>query len=405
MPDGAYGGLTVNDELTLRKIQTFGFLERLCEQLDLTATQGQRAKDHYYAVGEWLASAADPLLLTSEIYVQGSTAVGTNVRPIGSNEHDVDLISLLVDGTPSMPPAHIKKLIGDRFRAHGRYAAILEEKQRCWRLVYANEFHLDITPAIPNPLCPNGGELVPDRVAGGWKASNPRGFRDKFIARGKLMPSIRMTKAMERSFAAADASVEPFPVSAQFRGVLRRAVQILKRHRDVAFQHQDRSLAPLSVIITQLAAQSYEYCVRHHSFDNELDLLIHTVKFMKMFIEQREIGGRIHYFVWNETTQGENFAEKWNDEPGRALAFYRWHRRVELDLARLSELEGMDQLTEELSQTLGEGVVRKALNDHTASLSAARGAGRLGVVASVGLTTSATAAAAAPVRSNTFFGR
>jgi hypothetical protein len=402
MPDGAHGGLTVNDELTLKKIQTFGFLERLCQQLDLTDTQRRRAEGHYYAAGGWLAEADDPLLQTSEIYVQGSTAIGANVRPIGSNEHDVDLISLLVDGVPALPPAYVKKLIGDRLKAHGRYEGIIEEKQRCWRLVYANEFHLDITPAIPNPQCPNGGELVPDKVAGGWKASNPRGFRDKFIARGKLMPAIRLSKAMDRTFAAADASVEPFPVSAQFKGVLRRAVQILKRHRDVAFQKQDRSLAPLSVIITQLAAQSYEFCVRNYSFDNELDLLIHTVKFMTMFIERQEMGGRIHYFVWNETTQGENFAEKWNDDPGRALAFYRWHKRVELDLARLSEMEGMDQLTEELSQTLGEGVVRKALDDHTGSLSAARGAGRLGLVASVGLSTSA---GAAPIRSNTFFGR
>lgn len=402
MPDGAYGGLAVNDELNLKKIQTFGFLERLCEQLDLTATQGERAKGHYYAAGGWLAEADDPLLQTSEIYVQGSTAVGTNVRPIDSYEHDVDLISLLVDGVPALPPAYVKKLIGDRLKAHGRYAGILEEKQRCWRLVYANEFHLDITPAIPNPQCPNGGELVPDKVAGGWKASNPRGFRDKFIDRGKLMPSIRMSKAFSEGRVAADASIEAFPVSAQFKGVLRRAVQILKRHRDVAFQKQDRSLAPLSVIITQLAAQSYEFCVRNYSFDNELDLLVHTVKFMTMFIERHEIGGRTHYFVWNETTQGENFAEKWNDDPGRALAFYRWHKRVELDLARLSELEGMDQLTQELSQTLGEGVVRKALNDHTSGLSSARDAGRLGLVASVGLSTSA---AAAPIRSNTFFGR
>lgn len=403
MPDGTHGVPTVNDELVLKKIQTFGFLDRLCQQLELTDTQRKRAEGHYYSAGGWLGEADDPLLQTTEIYVQGSTAVGTNVRPIGSNEHDVDLISLLIDGTPALPPAYVKKLIGDRLKASGRYRDILEEKQRCWRIVYANEFHLDITPAIPNPYCPNGGELVPDKVAGGWKASNPRGFRDRFIARGKLMPAIRVSKAFSESrVATTDASVEPFPVSAQFKGVLRRAVQILKRHRDVAFQNQDRSLAPLSIIITQLAAQSYEYCVRAFIFDNELDLLIHTVKFMTMFIEKEVIGGRTHYFVWNETTEGENFAEKWNDDPGRAVAFFRWHKRVELDLTRLADLEGMDELTGELSQTLGEGVVRKALNDHTGMLSAARGAGRLGLVASTGLSTST---AAAPIRSNTFFGR
>lgn len=402
MPDGTHGGLTVNDGLTLKKIQTFGFLENMCQQLDLTDAQYELAKGRYNAVGGWLAEAEDILLQTSTIYVQGSTAVGTNVRPISSNEHDVDLISLLAQGQPDMSPAYIKRLIGDRLKANGRYRDIIEEKQRCWRINYANEFHLDITPAIPNPACRNGGELVPDKAASNWKPSNPKGFRDKFAERAKLMPVMRIAKAMGRSMVTADASVEPFPVNAKFKGVLRRTVQILKRHRDTAFQKQDPSQAPLSVIITQLAAQSYEYCVRNFTFDNELDLLIHTVKFMTVFIEKQIIGGRTHYFVWNETTHGENFAEKWNDDPGRALAFFRWHARAQLDLARLSELEGMDELTDELSKSLGEDVVRKALNDHTDGLSTARGARRLGVLAGVGLSTST---AATPVRSNTFFGR
>ena len=402
MPDGTHGGLTVNDELALKKIQTFGFLEKLCQQLDLTDAQYELAKGRYHSVGGWLADAHENLLQTSTIYVQGSTAVGTNVRPIGSNEHDVDLINLLADGRPDMPPAAVKRMIGDRLKANGRYRDILEEKQRCWRINYANEFHLDITPAIPNPACRNGGELVPDKAASNWKPSNPKGFRDKFAERAKLMPVMRLAKAMGRSTVTADASIEPFPVSAKFKGVLRRTVQILKRHRDIAFQKRDPCQAPLSVIITQLAAQSYEYCVRNFTFDNELDLLVHTVKFMTVFIEKQTIGGRTHYFVWNETTQGENFAEKWNEDPSRAVAFFRWHGRVQLDLARLSELEGMDELTDELSQSLGEGIVRKALDDHTGGMSAARGVGRLGVLAGVGLSTSA---AATPVRSNTFFGR
>ena len=52
----------------------------------------------------------------------------------------------------------MKKTIGDRLRANGYYAPLLEEKPRCWRLSYANEFHLDITPSIPNLECANGGE-------------------------------------------------------------------------------------------------------------------------------------------------------------------------------------------------------------------------------------------------------
>ena len=402
MPDGAQNFTTTFDEVQLRKIQTYGFLDELCQQLDLTQTQYDQARTRYEAVGGWLAESADPLLTSSTIYAQGSTAIGTNVKPLKTNEHDVDLISLLVDGTPDMQPGQVKRLVGDRLRENGRYRDILQEKQRCWRIGYANEFHLDITPAIPNPRCPNGGELVPDKTLSAWKPSNPKGFRDKFAERAKLMPILRLEKSLVENAFAADATIEPFPTKAAFKGVLRRTVQILKRHRDVAFEKRDGSLAPLSVIITQLASQSYEHCIRTYTFENELDLLQSTVNFMAMFLEKKVVDGRTQYFVWNETTLGENFAEKWNIEPARADSFYWWHRKAVADIARLLEMDGLDELVGELRDTLGEGVVQRALDSYTGRITAARSTGQLGVAARVGLVTSV--AAATPVRANTFFG-
>lgn len=400
MPDGSLN--RPFDNLYFRKVETYGFLDRLCQELDLTETQYQEAKSRYEAVGSWLASADDWLLKTSVIYAQGSTAIGTNVKPIKTNEHDVDLIALLPDATPSMQPGLVKQLVGNRIRENGRYRPILEEKQRCWRIVYANEFHLDITPSIPNPNCPNGGELVPDRSLSQWKPSNPKGFRDKFDERSKLVPSLRVAKSMQHNTRAMDASVEPFPTKSGAKGVLRRAVQILKRHRDVDFAKRDLSLAPLSVIITQLAARSYEYCCARWTFDNELDLLLSIVNFMPMFIEKKVFGGQTHYFVWNETTNGENFAEKWNVERARADEFYRWHRKAEADLSRLIEMDSLDELVGELRHSLGDSVVEKALNAYTGRISEARSAGKLGVLAGIGLV--AGVAKATPVRTNTFFG-
>lgn len=401
MPDGTQNLTKTFDEIQLRKIQTYGFLDQLCQQLDLTPTQYEEAKARYETVGEWLSGAEDVLLGGSTIYAQGSTAIGTNVKPLKTNEHDVDLISLLINGTPEMQPGQVKRLVGDRLRENGRYRPILQEKQRCWRIGYANEFYLDITPAIPNPACPNGGELVPDKSLSCWKPSNPKGFRDKFAERAKLTPLLRVEKSQRSGTYSADATIEPFPTKAAFKGVLRRTVQILKRHRDVAFEKRDGSLAPLSVIITQLAAQSYEHCVRNYTFDNELDLLQSTVNFMVMFIRREAVGGQTHYFVWNETTVGENFAEKWNLEPAKADAFYWWHRKASADLARLTQLEGLDELAVDLRDTLGEGVVQRTLDSYMGRVTEARKTGQLGV-ASVGLVTGA--AVSTPVRANTFFG-
>ena len=99
------------------------------------------------------------------------------MKPIGVNEHDVDLVAHVPDLDVQVSPAALKKAIGDCLRGNGNYAPLLDEMPRCWRLNYANEFHMDITPSIPNPDCRFGGELVPDKTLKKWKASNPKGYK------------------------------------------------------------------------------------------------------------------------------------------------------------------------------------------------------------------------------------
>ncbi len=58
------------------------------------------------------------------------------------------------------------------------------------------------------------------------------------------------------------------------------------------------------------------------TYESELDLLCDIVRHMPDIIETRPIGGGLQWFIWNETTSGENFAEKWNRDPSRAKAFF-----------------------------------------------------------------------------------
>jgi hypothetical protein len=136
----------------------------------------------------------------------------------------------------------------------------------------------------------------------------------------------------------ARASIEPYPEAGSFKGILRRTVQIAKRHRDLMFV-DDPDIAPLSVIITTLASRSYEWCVTNHQYDNELDLLFDVIRHMPDTIELRHVDGRDQWFIWNETTAGENFAEKWNRRPERAEAFFTWHTRFCSDLVQLEASE------------------------------------------------------------------
>jgi hypothetical protein len=394
--------MNVDQRTIMKKAELVGVLEQLCQALELSDAQYQLAKRRYEGVGEWLADADSSLLRAISIYLQGSTAIGTTVKPIGCNEHDVDLVAHVSNLGLWLPPAALKKAIGGRLRANGHYARILEEMPRCWRLNYANEFHMDITPSIPNPNCDAGGELVPDRALKEWKESNPKGYKSLFMRRASLLPQMRLSKSMSTD--GLRAAVEPYPAIVGFKGILPRTVQIAKRHRDVYFVDLDPGLAPISIVVTSLASRSYEYCVPRFVYDSELDLLCDVIRHMPVWIETRFVGGLRQWFIWNETTSDENFAEKWNQDPSRAEAFFAWHGRALSDLESLIDAQGLDRLSKRLGAAFGSAPAAKALDALTQRVSSAREAGRLVVAPAVGLSVAAPAASTG-VRANTFFGR
>jgi hypothetical protein len=203
---------------------------------------------------------------------------------------------------------------------------------------------------------------------------------------------------------ATSTQISPFPERQMRKGILRQIVQLLKRHRDIAFSTVEADVAPISIITTTLAAKSYEYCVSSFEFDNELDVVIATIKLMPISIERPIVSGQKIYLVANETTSGENFADSWKSEPDRAIAFFNWHGKVLADYEALSSLEEIDLPTDSLSRSLGNKVMAKVMMPRTESISAARSAGKLYVAPAVGLALSPTSAFAAPVLKNTNFG-
>lgn len=392
-----------DERLQRRKIAVYDLLEAIGQELDLNPTRRKDAETSYNAVSSWLVDSEDARLKASIVFLAGSTAIGTNVRPLGDDEHDIDLMCVLTSLGCDAAPGEVKALVGCRLLENARYAEILEEMSRCWRIVYANEFHLDITPAIRNPDCPNEGLLVPDKELRRWKPSHPKGFRDRFDKRALLLPRYREDYAKSALMANRDA-VEPYPAAALIKGVLRRTVQLLKRHRDIYFEGKPGLSPPISVLITELAARAYEFLVQKYVFDNAFDLLLHIVKMMPTFIDERP-ATHGKWAVWNHATQGENFAEKWNRDSKRAKAFFHWQRVAEAGFGRLAEFEGRDAIAPELRSLLGSRPVDAVFNAETAAISAARASKGLWVAPKVGLITTVPATAAAPVRANTFFGR
>lgn len=384
----------------LRKSAVYSILDEICRELELTEAQLDAARTSYEAVADWLSESADPLLRHIRVYAHGSAGLGTSVKPLGREDFDVDLICLVYAFTADRSPAELKHIVGNRLRENARYAAMLEEKKRCWRLNYAREFHLDISPTIVNVRCTHGGELVPDKKLRDWHPTNPSGYKELFDRRAALLPRVRISNAID---VREQAQIEPFPTRPTGKGVLRRTAQFLKRHRDIHFELVTMEVAPISIVITTLAAQAYEYCVRMFTFDTELDAVVGTVRLMPRFIERRMVNGRLEYWVANETTKGENFADRWNSEPARVGAFYEWHARALADIERIASLEGMDAVTRSFEESLGGTVVRRVMDRRTDMITSARSAGKLYVGSAGGLSLTGTANAA-PIPRNTNFG-
>lgn len=231
-----------------------------------------------------------------------------------------------------------------------------------------------------------------------WKTSNPRGYKAEFERRAALVPQLRLAKGLSLDEARAG-TVEPYPEHSGFKGILRRTVQIAKRHRDVFFEQRKNECAPISVIVTTLIARAYEWCVGNRVYDSEYDLLVDVISHMPDTIQR--IDGR--WIIWNETTAGENFAEKWNDHPDRAASFYNWHQHLRQDLQRLREVEGMDRLAKSLDESLGSSSAGIIMEHLEKSVSAPRASGTLRYGAG-GLAAAAASKSSAAVPKNTFFG-
>lgn len=396
--------LRANQLMLQKRRMLVEILDRLCQELELTETQYNVAVSRYTAVGEWLANSDSSLLQQARIYAQGSIALGTSVKPIGRNEFDVDLVCHLPGLMPGHKSAAIKALIGNRLKEHGKYKGMLEEKMRCWRIKYANEFHLDITPSIVNPYCKQNGELVPCKQSLTWKSTNPKGYVSKFGQYAALAPSLYFFDSV---VAKRSADIEPLPEQTTSKPVLNRIVQLLKASRDRAFSAANqRELAPISVVLTTLAAWSYAACVRRNIYADVFELIEDVIRCMPEFIRVDERNGKPFYLIENESTVGENFAEKWNQDARLSAAFYAWHKGVLASIGSLLQIEGSDQIGKHLSESFGvsRAQVQRIFGTHLTAVGAARTAGTLRVAPSLGIVT-APAVGAVTVRSNTFYGR
>ena len=211
----------------------------------------QMPSENTAPVGQWLDAPDSALQVYSPtIFPQGSIAIGTTCKPVGRDEMDIDLVCEMIL-PPEINQSQAKQLVGERLKENATYAEMVNEKNRCWRLIYAGQFYMDILPAKPDGRLPTETALVvPDKKLHHWKETDPKGYAAWF--------SVKAAQSRIKESITIQASVEPVPeyVAVGDKSPLQIAVQLLKRHRDVSLYGDGD--APISIILTTLAARAYQ---------------------------------------------------------------------------------------------------------------------------------------------------
>ena len=381
-------------------------LEYACQSLEPSVAKRELAERRYKSVGTWLAESDDPMFEGVEIYPQGSQRIGTTTKPIFRDEFDLDFICYFPSAVGIHPDVCRKKVI-DRLKDNGNFKDLVFELNRGCRLDYADEFHLDITPGIPDQNHANeyGAISVPDKKLKEWKASNPKGYAQDFDNKAELEPVyIGISHAILSRVALEAKNIEELPKHTKLKGILKRGVQIMKRHRDLLFYDNAEydGKAPISIIITTLAALAYEDIVNQQRFSNELEVLLTVVESMTKFIETKVVDGKIEMWVTNPKNVHENFAEKWNVDAKRVEAFHYWHRDFVEKLRELASVTSLPLIKEKLNSLIGDKSSSKAIERHYEVLNEIRSSNQLFIKKTGAISTAVTAT---PVKANTFFGK
>ena len=227
----------------------------VCEDLQLSPSQHERARSAYETIAGLLANP-DGLVarFDPDVYAQGSMALLTTVKPREGEEFDVDLVCALRNLKGRRPSRDdLIALIAEQLRSDATYAPRVKVRDRCVRVEYAGDFHVDVVPAVPAPLACEWGEraiVIPDRTEQRWVATNPAGFKRWFFQQSRIGGAPLKLEAR--------ASVEPFPhrVESANKELLQREAQLFKRRRDVQFEG-DGDRGPKSILLATMNGQEY----------------------------------------------------------------------------------------------------------------------------------------------------
>ncbi|GET26073.1 nucleotidyltransferase [Prolixibacter sp. NT017] len=374
--------------LNNKTAQIDDLLARAAEKLQLDRTRREKIESSYKAIQEVLENDPDFFdTKTFEIYPQGSVRIGTTVKPLSRNEFDLDIV-LHIQGRvyEQTDPMRIFNELKRVLQGNGTYKDKVESKTRCVRLNYADNYHMDILPGCQHSADDENKIVIPDRELKEWLISNPRGYAKWFLNKAE---TIKMT-LLEKAYEAEEIPSDDFAA----KKPLQRAVQIIKRYRDLFFE-ETPDYATSSIVLTTLAGQLYQ---NQDSIFETIDGIVSQIYGQVNLSRLKRIK------VLNPVDSDEDFTDKWGKEPKYYSEFIRFVESLYKNWQKLKEDNGIVEESNILKGVVGENIYSDSVKQQTLITEDYRQKGKV-------FSSSATGALGSkvvsdkPVKKNTFFGK
>lgn len=368
-----------------RDTQIDGLLNEMAKEVQLDQTRYNRMIVSYEAIKDWIES--DEIFFKPfkyEVYPHGSVRIFTTVKPIGKDEFDLDIVIHFKDNTIIHSPLKIYNELKRRLNEHETYRNMLEAKSRVLRLNYSGDYHMDLMCGIQDNPFDDNKIRVPDRELGEWVSSNPRGYADWFMSKVNLAERSLLEKALRAEKIQADDFNNKKP--------LQRAVQLIKRYRDIYFKDDD-SFKTRSIILTTIAGQFYE---GEESIFNTVDNIISKIQTEFRFPQRLK--------VYNPVNSEEDFTDKWDKEPRYYEAFKKFIAHLHSEWQKLKKENGIIEESNIFKGLFGDKLVERVQLKESEVIGNSRKQNDLGIVRKTGVLSSSVNKKNDSVKKNTFFG-
>ncbi len=346
------------------KVETINdLLQRIGRNFQLDNSKINKIEQTYKSLSDWITSDKKFWgVFDTIVYPQGSYPIRTSLKPYRNDEFDLDFVVQALINYKEINPALLYNSLYNRLFENEIYKDKIEKKNRCIRINYKSDYHVDILPACLVTENNQSFLKIPDRELKDWCDSNPKGYIKWFndISQTVGPMYFELKKAFE---------VEDLPAKLPYENLLplQRAVQLMKRYRDVYFEKNSNN-KPSSIIITTLAAMNYQSeTSEYDTINNILSRVVNSLESIR------------YYGIVNPLNPKENFADKMLNDNNLFIAFSNLMQDFKNSWSSLNSLEGLDKISTTLSKLFGEKVVQSAINEYSEFINKGRENSSIGV--------------------------